>query len=211
MKRILFILFAIAIMYAPVSVTAQNFDADWASYTEKLKGRKGGYTVQVKLSAVNMEGKPDHSVGSEGYVQVWGTDYYLSSFNNMLYLVTPDWHIFVDKSHKKMVIRSLQGLKKRPEAIEKPVSASQKAEKRSNGYYFALSNGGSCQVVFSSDGLLTKVLYENTGGMKSTDIVYSYREADFSKADFSEDVYIRREKGTWKPQPAYAGYKLIVN
>ncbi|MBL0913103.1 MAG: hypothetical protein IBJ09_12085 [Bacteroidia bacterium] len=208
MKPIL--IFILGITLSTSFSNAQTFDEDWAAYIAKLKGRKGGYSVQVKLTAINSEGKPDHTVDSDGSVKIWGNDYYMSSFNKMTYLVTPEWHIIVDKGHKKIIIKSLQNVKKKPEAFEKPVSSSQKAEKTANGYRFSLGNGGSCQTTFS-DGLLSRVLYENTGGMKRTEISYTYQEANFSKQDFSEDIYIRKEKSEWKTQPAYSDYKLIIN
>jgi len=208
MKRIL--IFILGLSLHANLIQAQTFDEDWAAYIAKLKDRKGGYTVQVKLRAIDSEGKPDHTVEPEGSVKIWGQDHYMSSFNKMIYLVTPEWHIIVDKGHKKIIVKSLQNVKKKPEAFEKPVPSSQKVEKTGNGYRFTLANGGSCQTSFS-DGLLSRVVYENTGGMKRTEITYTYQEADLGKQDFSEDIYIRKEKNEWKTQPAYSDYKLIIN
>lgn len=209
MKRIL--IFTI-LSYCGIAVAgSQTFEEDWAAYTAALKARKGGYTVGVQVSAVDTDGKPDAALSSEGTVKIWGANYYYSSFREMHFLVTPDWYIFIDDTHKKILLKALKNMKKKPESIQNPVPASARAEKKDGGYFFKLPGNGSCRVVFSPEGMLMRVVYENTGGLKRTDILYTYRESDFSKEDFDENRYIRKEKNEWKPQAAFSGYKIIMN
>lgn len=223
MKTITIHLFLLALMGShSLLADAQTLSADLEKVKKQFDSQQPfNATVEVKYYTKESDKTP--SLYKKGLVKKWGAENYYSSFDNKEYLVNKKYTVLVDKNNKTIIVNTTSpkqvngsnelSIPEMSKKMEEKFSTKRIVAGELVTYYVTdkKAEALSYSITLEKNGTrLSKIVYYGGLTYQKTEITYKYPSDDivFTKDDFSEARYVRKENNLFKPTSAFSDYQI---
>ncbi len=225
-NKFLYLIFIITVL-SGTQVSAQDLLADLKQMRERY-AQMESYGAEVKVDIYESERliqSKRAAIKKDQYQSYYQLD-------QVTMLLNERFSILVNEEEKVIVLNRHKGKLKdifnNWESMD-PAKIEAILQSYEDWHFVGQANGKTHYQLVDQDGLIQRIdLFLNQKQNMIDQLVYHYNEnqtpvktkvtiqyqnqqidPEWSKATFSENQFVQKQKGQWQPQPAYRGYELI--